>query len=75
MGGCELCLFDPGQGQVAGFCKHSNEPWSSIKMWEISLLAEGPVVLQEGLCCMEFISWLAVAVAGYLHFIFSISVL
>jgi len=53
------------------------DPWSFIKMWKISCLVEGPVILQDRLCCMEFISWLAmaVAVAGYFNFIFSISVL
>jgi len=54
-----------------------HDPWSFIKMWKISCLAEEPVILQDRPCCMEFISWLAVAVAvaRYLNFILSIPVI
>ena len=36
----------------AGEC--GNEPWVSVKGWEISCLAEGVLASQKGLCFAEF---------------------
>jgi hypothetical protein len=44
---------DLGQGEVAGFCEHSNEPQGSIFMQKICRLSENVITFEEGLLCLE----------------------
>jgi hypothetical protein len=56
MGECGLHLSGSQLGQVTGCCEYGNEPMSS-KMQDILWLSRALLASQQGLCSMEFISF------------------
>lgn len=53
MEGCGLDLYGSSQRPVVSYCEHGKEPSSSIKSWELCLLAAILLGYQEGLRYME----------------------
>jgi hypothetical protein len=49
---------------VAGSCEHSAVSMGSLKVWEISLLAERPSASHKGFCYAELVQMMSYGLAG-----------